>query len=169
MFSLISSKILTETAKPESRFAFIYAVWAGLSRSFAQLIFPRLCLMAFTFAQPFLISRLLTLLEKPDDEATRREGYFLIAATGIMYIGSAVFGLLSTHNLNRFMTMFRGGAVSLIYDQTLLLKDGAFDESSAVTLMGSDIDRISNCLEHLNECWSRSLEIMIGVPLLTLQ
>lgn len=65
--------------------------------------------------------------------------------------------------------MFRGGAISLIYEQTVLLKDGAFDESSAVTLMGSDVDRIADCLEHLNECWSRSLEIIIGVPLLTLQ
>jgi len=35
--------------------------------------------------------------------------------------------------------------------------------------MGSDVDRIAFCLEELNECWSRLIEIGIGLPLLTKQ
>lgn len=130
---------------------------------------PRLCLTAFAFGQPFLITRLLSLLSKADDDESRKEGYVLIAATGFTYFGLAITSLLSSHNLNRFNTMVRGGAISLIYEKTLMLKDGSFDQSSAVTLMGSDIDKIIEAMEHLNECWSRPLEIAIGLPLLTLQ
>lgn len=65
--------------------------------------------------------------------------------------------------------MFRGGAVSLIYNRTLLLEDGVYDESAAVTLMSTDVDQIAFCLEELNECWSRLIEIAIGLPLLTRQ
>lgn len=57
----------------------------------------------------------------------------------------------------------------LLYDKTLMLKHGTYDESSAVTLMSTDIDRIVFCLEELNECWSRMIEIGIGLPLLTRQ
>jgi ATP-binding cassette subfamily C (CFTR/MRP) protein 1 len=35
--------------------------------------------------------------------------------------------------------------------------------------MGADVDRIAFCLEELNECWSRLIEIGIGLPLLTRQ
>lgn len=58
----------------------------------------------------------------------------------------------------------------LIYNKTLVLKDGTYDKSSAVTtLIGADVDRIAFCLEELNECWSRLIEIGIGLPLLTRQ
>jgi ATP-binding cassette subfamily C (CFTR/MRP) protein 1 len=65
--------------------------------------------------------------------------------------------------------MFRGGMVSLIYDRTLTLTEGGVDDSAAVSLMSNDVDQIAFGLEELNECWSRLIEIAIGVPLLTLQ
>jgi hypothetical protein len=71
--------------------------------------------------------------------------------------------------MNRFITMFRGGMVTLIYSRALLLKDGVYEESAAISLMSNDVDQISDCLEELNEVWSRTIEIGIGLPLLTLQ
>lgn len=59
--------------------------------------------------------------------------------------------------------------VSLIYNRTLLLEDGVYEESAAVSLMSTDVDHIAFCLEELNECWSRLIEIAIGIPLLTMQ
>lgn len=59
--------------------------------------------------------------------------------------------------------------VSLIYDRTLTLRQDGFDDSAAVSLMSNDVDQIAFCLEELNECWSRLIELAIGVPLLTLQ
>lgn len=80
-----------------------------------------------------------------------------------------ISSLLANHNLFRLITMFRGGMVSLIYDRVLTLREGAFDDSAAVSLMSNDVDQIAFCLEELNEVWSRLIEIAIGVPLLTLQ
>jgi len=65
--------------------------------------------------------------------------------------------------------MFRGGMVSVIYNKTLTLTEGAVDDSAALSLMSNDVDHIAFCLEELNECWSRLVEISIGIPLLTLQ
>jgi ATP-binding cassette subfamily C (CFTR/MRP) protein 1 len=44
-----------------------------------------------------------------------------------------------------------------------------YDNAAAVTFMSTDVDRISSCLEELNECWSRPIEICIGIPLLARQ
>lgn len=65
--------------------------------------------------------------------------------------------------------MFRGSTVYLIYNRTLLLKEGVYDESAAVSLMSNDVDRIAFCLTELNECWSRCIEIAIGLTLLSIQ
>lgn len=54
------------------------------------MIFPRLCQIAFTYAQPFMIMRIIDLLEQEDNERTRNEGYGLIGATVLIYLGIAV-------------------------------------------------------------------------------
>jgi ATP-binding cassette, subfamily C (CFTR/MRP), member 1 len=59
--------------------------------------------------------------------------------------------------------------VSLIYERTLTLKESGIDDSAAVSLMSNDVDQIAFCLEELNECWSRLIEVVIGIPLLTRQ
>jgi ATP-binding cassette subfamily C (CFTR/MRP) protein 1 len=77
--------------------------------------------------------------------------------------------LHSNHNLFRFITAFRGATVSLIYDQSFRLRDESYDRTAAVSLMSTDVDRIEFCLEELNECWSRLIEVAIGIPLLARQ
>jgi hypothetical protein len=44
----------------------------------------------FTFAQPFLITQVLEFLKTEDDEGSRQKGYYLVAATGLIYLGIAV-------------------------------------------------------------------------------
>jgi ATP-binding cassette, subfamily C (CFTR/MRP), member 1 len=65
--------------------------------------------------------------------------------------------------------MFRGATVSLIYQKSLLLRGTEVDNAAAVSLMSNDVDRIAFCLEELNECWSRLIEVGIGIPLLARQ
>ncbi|GAB7352459.1 hypothetical protein MBLNU459_g2868t1 [Dothideomycetes sp. NU459] len=141
----------------------------ALGGQFMLVLFPRLCLVGFTFAQPFLISRILNFLGQRDNEGTQNQAYGLIASTALIYTGIAISYLLSSHNLYRLITMFRGAAVSLIYNHTLNLREGTYDRSAAVTLMSNDVDQITFCLEELNECWSRLLEVVIALPLLTRQ
>ena len=65
-------------------------MFRGLGGSFARALFPRSALIAFTFAQPFLITSVLQLLKKPEDANSRMKGYCLVVATLIIYVGIAV-------------------------------------------------------------------------------
>lgn len=67
------------------------------------------------------------------------------------------------------MTSFRGAAVSIIYVKLLSLHEGDYEDSSAVTLMSTDVDRIAACLIDLYESWARVLEVGIGIYLLARQ
>jgi ATP-binding cassette subfamily C (CFTR/MRP) protein 1 len=59
--------------------------------------------------------------------------------------------------------------VSLIYTKTLEIPAGVYDESAALTLMSTDIDRLATSLDSLNEIWARIIEISIGIWLLERQ
>jgi ATP-binding cassette subfamily C (CFTR/MRP) protein 1 len=65
--------------------------------------------------------------------------------------------------------MFRGATVSLIYEKSLEFREGSFEQSAVVSLMSTDVDEIAFCLEELNECWSRAIELVIGIALLSMQ
>jgi hypothetical protein len=65
--------------------------------------------------------------------------------------------------------MLRGALIGIIFNKTLLLRDGVFDESAAVTLMSTDVDRIALSMQSLNEIWGRLVEVSIGVWLLSVQ
>lgn len=56
--------------------------------------------------------------------------------------------------------------VSLIYARTLELPAGLLNESAAMTLMSTDVDRLAISLDSLNEIWSRIVEVVIGSWLL---
>ena len=56
--------------------------------------------------------------------------------------------------------------VTIIYSKTLELPAGLYDESAALTLMSTDIDRLASSLDSLNEIWARIIEMSIGLWLL---
>ncbi|KAJ6006036.1 multidrug resistance-associated protein [Penicillium sp. IBT 35674x] len=154
--------------RPERRFEFPVQMCWALKAPLALVIVPRLCLVGFTFAQPFLITSMLNWLDDP--HAVINDGYGLIGATVLIYLGMALSTLSYNHMLNRFTTIFRGAASSMIYDHALRIPDGTLEDRSAtITLMTTDIDRIIACLMTLNECWARTTEVAIGVSLLALR
>lgn len=66
------------------------------------------------------------------------------------------------------IAMARGSLVSLVYSQTLQMRD-SYDESAALTLMSTDIDRVTVGLQNIHEVWGRIVEIAIGMWLLVEQ
>ncbi|PYH89268.1 multidrug resistance-associated protein [Aspergillus ellipticus CBS 707.79] len=153
---------------PEGRFEFPWQMCRALWWPLGSAVFPRLCLIGFTFAQPFLIASILNWLD--GQTSPENKGYGLIGATALVYLGLALSTLHYNHTIYRFVTMFRGAASSLIYDHALRIPDGTLEDRSAtITLMTTDIDRITNCLVNLNECWARAVEVAIGITLLALR
>ena len=65
--------------------------------------------------------------------------------------------------------MLRGATIALIFNRTLLMQDGVYDESAAVTLMSTDTDHILASLNTFGECFANILEVIIGLYLLTRQ
>lgn len=68
----------------------IFATFASLRWAVLRTIFPRLCLIGFSYAQTFFIQRAMEQLHRPDTQLTRNEGYGLIGAAALIYGGIAV-------------------------------------------------------------------------------
>lgn len=66
--------------------AWISAQWSPL----LSAAFPRLCLIGFTFAQPFLINRAIEFAVTPESQPYNNVGYGLIGAYVLVYSGLAV-------------------------------------------------------------------------------
>ncbi|PYH46216.1 P-loop containing nucleoside triphosphate hydrolase protein [Aspergillus saccharolyticus JOP 1030-1] len=147
----------------------IFATTTSLRWAVLRTVFPRLCLIGFTYAQTFFIQQAIEHLHMPNTQKTKNENYGLIGAAALIYGGIAISTVHYKHQLFRMITMFRGAAVALIYDHTMVLADGSRDDSAAVTLMSTDIDMIARSLEQVSELWARLVEIAIGIWLLERQ
>ena len=77
-------------AKPEGRFSFLVTALKALRWPLLSLIPARFVVIAFNYAQPFLISRAISFVGDPVTSQTKNTGYGLIAATGIVYVGISV-------------------------------------------------------------------------------
>lgn len=66
----------------------------------------------------------------------------------------------------RFITMFRGILVSLFHEKTLRIPLGLVDDSDAVTLMSTDVERIVVGLPAIHEVWAAAVQVAIAAWLL---
>jgi hypothetical protein len=122
--------------------------WATIRANlvaFAYCIFPRLCVIGFRYAQPFLLERAIKFANNPDEPD--RIGWALTGAFGLVFFGLAISNGSYYHMNYRFVTSVRGSLVSLIYAKTMDLSITALDESVAVTLMANDTGK-PTCLDH---------------------
>ncbi|KAL4964262.1 P-loop containing nucleoside triphosphate hydrolase protein [Aspergillus stella-maris] len=131
----------------------------------------RLALTGFTFAQPFLLTRVITFISSttPSTAATTSHGTGLIIATALIYLGLAISGAASQHKTYRLITMIRGSLVPLMYRQTLRLDVGAVRDSAALTLMSVDTERVASGLRNLHEVWASPVDVALALWLLQRQ
>jgi ATP-binding cassette, subfamily C (CFTR/MRP), member 1 len=65
--------------------------------------------------------------------------------------------------------MIRGAIVSKIYTKVNEISITDFDDSAALTLMSTDVERVTNGLNMVHEVWANIIEVAIGLYLLQLQ
>ncbi|KAL7903374.1 multidrug resistance-related protein [Trichoderma sp. TUCIM 5745] len=148
---------------------FLNTVWI-LKLEIAGIVIPRLAVVALTIAQPFLVSQALRFLSMPKDEHSDNIGYGLIGAFAFVFIGSAILTAWYEHLTFRVGAMIRGGLIGLIYRKILRLSTSDLNESSALALMGNDIETLAeraNAL--LIEAYANSLTVGIAVYMLYAQ
>ncbi|KAJ5997608.1 hypothetical protein N7522_009268 [Penicillium canescens] len=62
--------------------------------------------------------------------------------------------------------MMRSGLISMIYDHTIGTTAGDLNDSAAITLMGTDVERIVANLKNMHEAWASIIELGVAVWLL---
>jgi ATP-binding cassette subfamily C (CFTR/MRP) protein 1 len=126
---------------------------------------PRLTIIGFKYAQPFLkqttISYVSDRKNQPEDI-----GLGLVAAYALVYTGLAILTASYTHLSNRVVVRIRGGLVTLIYGHPTELSITALNESSALTLMSSDVQSITESLASVSEIYGSLIEVGIAMVLL---
>ena len=134
-----------------------------------RTMFPRACLTALMFCQPFLINRTIRLSQEAITEQTTQAGYGLIGAYLLVYVGIAVSMGQYQHGTFRTITMLRGGLISLIYRKTSTLNLKNIDPATSMTLMSADMERIVQGWQTMHEIWSNLAEVGIAIFLLEQQ
>ncbi|KAF5625992.1 multidrug resistance-associated 1 [Fusarium sp. NRRL 52700] len=147
----------------KSNALFWSTVWSS-RRVFLLGILSRICLMAFKYAQPFLIQRTIGFASDLDED--KAIGWGLTGAWGCVFIGLAIANAFYWHTTYQFVTAVRGSLISLVYDKTLDLSITAFDESIAVTLMSADTENICLNFASIHEMWASPIECAVALYLL---
>ncbi|KAF4981000.1 hypothetical protein FZEAL_3115 [Fusarium zealandicum] len=131
---------------------------------------PRLAMIALSISQPFLVNHALRFLTMPESESTMNRGYGLIGAFAFVFIGSAIITAWYEHLTFRAGAMVRGGLITLIYSKMMKLPTDDLNESSAVALMGNDIETLTEKLHTLLvESWSNTITVGIAMWMLSAQ
>ena len=159
-------KVFAETyAKTDKsrKHALFFAAFEAIKWAVAVAAIPRVLLIGAKFAQPFLLNRTTTYVANDDPDSV---GWGLVGAYGLVYISLAILTASYTHLQNRCITMLRGGLISMIYAKTVDLSVTAVDESSSMTLMSSDIERITTSLQFMHDTWAAVFEIGIAIFIL---
>lgn len=86
-----------------------------------------------------------------------------------MYVGIAVStSIYQYHNL-RFTTRLRGGLIALVYHHAVHTREVDTGDITAVTLMGTDVERIFNSMSAFHMVWGSLVDIVVACWLLGLQ
>ncbi|KGO72305.1 ABC transporter, integral membrane type 1 [Penicillium expansum] len=146
----------------------LQSVWSkeGDAR-FYDILIPRLFLSGFTFCQPFLINATVSWVG--NSEAAMDSGKALIGAYALTYSGMAVFTALYGYRTFRFTIRLRGGLISLIHRQTVRARAVDLGETTAITLMGTDVERIASGFRSIHEMWASLIDIAVAIYLLERQ
>ena len=151
------------------KYALLHATARAMIFPLATAVVPRLCLIFFRYMQPLLIHRVSTFVAQPVTGYSMNQGWGLTGAYGLVYLGLALSQAIYYHQVYRMITMVRSALVTTIYGKTVELSTIALDESAAVTLMSTDVERICDSLAQLHEIWASIIEIALGIWLLTNQ
>ncbi|KAH7359713.1 multidrug resistance-associated protein [Pyrenochaeta sp. MPI-SDFR-AT-0127] len=135
--------------------------------SFLSAIPPRLCRSVFYFTQPLLINATISYVGNAS--ADSNFGIALIGAWVLVFCGIACSTALSTYQVTRFVTRVKGGLIGLIYQESIKARTVDLGETTAIALMGTDVERIGFNFMQIHEAWASVIEIGVAIWLLEQQ
>ncbi|KAF2489056.1 P-loop containing nucleoside triphosphate hydrolase protein [Lophium mytilinum] len=128
-------------------------------------ILPRLAVLGFTFCQPLFMEKLLEYLSRPELDAN--VGYGFIGASLLIYAGIAISSALYWYFHNRARTMIRTILVTEIFTKATRARIGIADDSAALTLISTDMERIRIGLRSLHDIWAGMIQAALAAWMLS--
>ncbi|KAK2038982.1 ABC transporter [Colletotrichum somersetense] len=147
----------------------LYMTWLKVFAAQVMAAFiPKLCQIAFTYTQPFLIERGIGLAAQPQGGSANNTGYGLIGAYALVYTGIAVSTGQYEWRAYRAASVMRGGIIGLVYQKSLRLDTTMPDVSpeGALTLVTTDVETITQGVVYLHDIWGAFVEIAVGIYLI---
>ncbi|KAF2010399.1 P-loop containing nucleoside triphosphate hydrolase protein [Aaosphaeria arxii CBS 175.79] len=146
----------------------VLSITRTVSMPLLATILPRLFLGFFQYSQPLLITQVIHIVGKGQVAAGNLK-LGLVAATALVYTGTAISMSLYRYYVGRTTTMVRALIVAAIYEKTLHLSLLQTDGKEAITLATADVDRITNGLQNMHEIWANIVEVAFAIYLLQSQ
>ncbi|KAF4592615.1 ABC transporter [Ophiocordyceps camponoti-floridani] len=154
-----------EKADKSSEHALVWTFLAHYKWCIFSGVIPRLCYTGFSFAQPYLIQRVLEFTSEPEDPNSKNVSYGLVGAYAVVYIGISLSFTIYQTKEYRLLTLFRGSLVTMIFNKTLRVNSTSIADGEAITLMSADIDRVG-AVTFIHEFYSSFIEAAIALYLL---
>ncbi|KAJ7164480.1 hypothetical protein C8R46DRAFT_313109 [Mycena filopes] len=134
---------------------------------FLSPVFPRVVVLACTFAQVSLVEAMVSYVADKSIPAER--GYTLIAAYFVVYVSLAIANYVYTEKVNSFIVLYRSALTGALYAKTLRLTSMAARElgqGAATTYMSVDVEKVTNGFQIFQELWAAVVTIVVACALL---
>ncbi|KAI1080070.1 ABC transporter [Whalleya microplaca] len=167
--SVLRKSLVSTWAKYDrrARYNLLKACFHANLFSFLSGIPPRLCKTVFYFTQPLLINTTVSYVA--DASADISFGRALVGAWALVFLGIACSTALFSYQTTRFITRVKGGLIGLIYQETMKARTVDLRETTAIALMGTDVERIGQNFQSIHEIWASVIEIGVAIWLLEQQ
>ncbi|KAI4597228.1 hypothetical protein KJ359_004741 [Pestalotiopsis sp. 9143b] len=76
---------------------------------------------------------------------------------------------LGSYQTTRFVTRLKGGLIGLIYQETMKARTVDLGPTTAVAVMGTDVERIGQNFQSIHEMWASIIEVAVAIWLLEQQ
>ncbi|KGO49054.1 ABC transporter, integral membrane type 1 [Penicillium expansum] len=116
----------------------------------------RLALLCFTFCQPLFLEKLLDYLSQ--SELDKNVGYGFIGASLLIYSGLAISMGFYWYFHHRMRIMAKSILATEIFIKATEARIGTGDDSAALTLMSTDMERIDMGFRNLHEIWASMVQ-----------
>ncbi|KAI0015927.1 hypothetical protein F4780DRAFT_33728 [Xylariomycetidae sp. FL0641] len=152
---------------PHTRYSLLKACFHENMLSFLSGIPPRLCKSVFYLTHPLLIHMTVSYVGDPSANVTF--GRALIGVWALVFLGIAFSTAIFSYQTTRFVARLKGGLIGLIYEKRLSTRAVDLGETTAVALMGTDVERIGQNLQSIHDVWASVIEIGVAIWLLERQ
>ncbi|KAM3457637.1 hypothetical protein NHJ6243_007726 [Beauveria neobassiana] len=148
----------------DGKFVLLRACLRTILGKFLAMVIPRLCYAAFSLSRPFLIQRVLEVVNS--GSTTYQHATGLIGAAILIYAGIAISRAIFERIQYQFKVSIRGIRSVALFDKMQKLSIDEKQSAAAITLMTTDVMGVEAIIALLHEVWVTCLELRFGVYIL---